>query len=104
MGVASRSSPLGQGGSAAGLGTEQFVDVNMIPVAAIARIEVLKDGASAVYGADAVAGVVNLILKKDFEGTALTVSGGRLHRRHHRADGARLARRGHSRKTPPRSP
>ena len=44
--------PFGQGGSAAGLGTEQFVDVNMIPVAAIARIEVLKDGASAVYGAE----------------------------------------------------
>lgn len=69
-------SPLGQGGSAAGLGTEQFVDVNMIPVAALSRIEVLKDGASAVYGADAVAGVVNLILKKDFEGTALTVTAG----------------------------
>ena len=68
--------PFGQGGSAAGLGTEQFVDVNMIPVAAIARIEVLKDGASAVYGADAVAGVVNIILRKDFTGTTLTTSYG----------------------------
>jgi iron complex outermembrane receptor protein len=68
--------PFGQGGSAAGLGTEQFVDVNMIPVAAIARIEVLKDGASAVYGADAVAGVVNIILKKDIEGGSLNVSYG----------------------------
>lgn len=68
--------PFGQGGSAAGLGTEQFVDVNMIPVAAIARIEVLKDGASAVYGADAVAGVVNIILKKDIEGGSFTVSYG----------------------------
>ncbi|MBI5689590.1 MAG: TonB-dependent receptor [Verrucomicrobia bacterium] len=68
--------PFGQGGSAAGLGTEQFVDVNMIPVAAIARIEVLKDGASAVYGADAVAGVVNIILKKDITGGSLTLSYG----------------------------
>jgi len=68
--------PFGQGGSAAGLGTEQFVDVNMIPTAAIARIEVLKDGASAVYGADAVAGVVNIILKKDITEGALTVSYG----------------------------
>ena len=68
--------PLGQGGSAAGLGTEQFVDLNMIPVAAIARIEVLKDGASAVYGADAVAGVVNIILKKDILEGSLSVSYG----------------------------
>jgi iron complex outermembrane receptor protein len=68
--------PFGQGGSASGLGTEQFVDVNMIPVAAIARIEVLKDGASAVYGADAVAGVVNIILRKDITEGALTLSYG----------------------------
>ena len=68
--------PFGQGGSAAGLGTEQFVDVNMIPLAAIARIEVLKDGASAVYGADAVAGVVNIILKKDITGGTVTASYG----------------------------
>jgi len=68
--------PFGQGGSAAGLGTEQFVDVNMIPVAAIARIEVLKDGASAVYGADAVAGVVNIILKRDLTGGTVSLSYG----------------------------
>src|ERR1043166_3206638 len=43
-------------------------DLNSIPVAAIDRIEVLKDGGSAIYGADAVAGVVNIILKKDFNG------------------------------------
>lgn len=46
----------------------QFVDVNMIPVAAIDRIEILADGASAIYGSDAVAGVVNIILKSDYEG------------------------------------
>ncbi len=45
-----------------------FVDVNMIPVAAIQRIEVLADGASAIYGTDAVAGVVNIILKTNYEG------------------------------------
>lgn len=44
------------------------VDLNMIPIAAIERIEVLKDGASAVYGSDAIAGVVNVILRKEFEG------------------------------------
>ncbi|RPI16480.1 MAG: TonB-dependent receptor [Lysobacterales bacterium] len=48
--------------------TTNFVDINTIPVAAIERIEVLKDGASAVYGSDAVAGVVNIILRKDFDG------------------------------------
>lgn len=46
----------------------QFVDVNLIPVAAIDRIEVLADGASAIYGTDAVAGVVNIILRSDFNG------------------------------------
>lgn len=50
---------------------DSLVDLNMIPVAAIERIEVLKDGASAVYGSDAIAGVVNVILRKDFEGVEL---------------------------------
>ncbi|MGA0599219.1 TonB-dependent receptor [Caulobacter sp. KR2-114] len=45
-----------------------FTDLSSIPLAAVDRVEVLADGASAVYGADAVAGVVNVILKKDFEG------------------------------------
>lgn len=49
--------PVGAGGTSA------FVDINSIPLAAIERIEVLKDGASAVYGADAVAGVVNSTLR-----------------------------------------
>ncbi len=44
------------------------VDVNTIPVAAIERIEVFKDGASAIYGADAIGGVVNIITKKNFQG------------------------------------
>ncbi|MBI2512117.1 MAG: TonB-dependent receptor [Opitutae bacterium] len=49
-------------------GGNQFVDVNLIPMSAIERIDVLADGASATYGSDAVAGVVNIILKKNFEG------------------------------------
>lgn len=65
------AAPFAQGGSAATLGTIQFVDLNMIPVDAIARVEVLKDGASAVYGADAVAGVVNLILKDNIQGSTV---------------------------------
>lgn len=48
-----------------------FVDVNMIPVAAIARMEVLADGASAIYGSDAVGGVVNIILKSDYRGVEI---------------------------------
>ena len=45
-----------------------IVDLSMIPVALIERVEVITGGASAVYGSDAVAGVVNFIMKKDFEG------------------------------------
>lgn len=44
------------------------VDLNIIPMAAVERIEVLKDGASAIYGSDALGGVVNIITKKDFSG------------------------------------
>ena len=54
-------------------GTGAFVDLNSIPAASIERIEVLKDGASAFYGADAVAGVVNIITRSDFEGTELLI-------------------------------
>ncbi len=44
------------------------VDLNTIPMAAVQRVEVLKDGASAIYGADAVGGVINFILRQDFNG------------------------------------
>lgn len=47
------------------------VDVNQIPFAAIERVEVLKDGASAIYGTDAVGGVINFITRKDYEGLGL---------------------------------
>jgi len=49
-------------------GQRSFVDVSNIPLGVIDRVEVLKDGASAVYGSDAIAGVVNIILKKTFVG------------------------------------
>lgn len=46
----------------------ESVDLNSIPPAAVERIEILKDGASAIYGSDAIAGVVNVIMKQDFHG------------------------------------
>jgi len=52
-------------------GTRNFVDLNSIPLEAIDRIEVLKDGASAIYGADAVGGVVNVILRKNYTGASI---------------------------------
>lgn len=50
----------------------QIPDPSVIPFAAIERVEVVTDGASAIYGSDAVAGVVNYVLRKDFEGVELT--------------------------------
>jgi Outer membrane receptor proteins, mostly Fe transport len=56
--------------------TDTFVDLNSIPLSAVERIDVLKDGASALYGSDAIAGVINVILKKDFEGLELKTKTG----------------------------
>lgn len=58
-------------------GARSFVDISNIPFDAVERIEILKDGASAVYGSDAMAGVVNVILKKNISGTMLSAEGGR---------------------------
>ena len=52
------------------------VDLNAIPVAAIERVEVLRDGASAQYGSDAIAGVVNIVLKGAGKGGSLAIGGG----------------------------
>lgn len=57
-------------------GTENFVDINSIPIAAIERIEILATGASAIYGADAVAGVINYILRDDYQGGEANISYG----------------------------
>jgi iron complex outermembrane receptor protein len=63
------------------------VDLNSIPMAAISRIEILKDGASAIYGTDAIGGVMNIILKTNYQGLEATAStnvteagGGNIHR------------------------
>jgi iron complex outermembrane receptor protein len=54
----------------------QAVDLNTIPVSAIDHIEVLRDGASAQYGSDAIAGVINIILKKGAKGGDVEITGG----------------------------
>ena len=51
--------------------TNSAADLNQIPTAMVERVEVLTGGASAVYGSDAIAGVVNFIMKKDFEGVQI---------------------------------
>lgn len=51
---------------------QNFTNLDAIPAAAIERIEILKDGASAIYGSDAIAGVINIILLKNFEGAKIT--------------------------------
>jgi iron complex outermembrane receptor protein len=49
------------------------VDLNAIPLAAVDRVEVLRDGASAIYGTDAIGGVINFVLKRDFKGVEISV-------------------------------
>jgi iron complex outermembrane receptor protein len=56
-------------------GDDAGVDLNNIPAAAIQRVEVLLDGASALYGTDAIGGVINFITRKDFQGVELNVYG-----------------------------
>ncbi|TRY33366.1 TonB-dependent receptor plug domain-containing protein [Aliiglaciecola sp. M165] len=53
-----------------------FVDINNIPLSAIARVDILKDGASATYGSDAIAGVINVVLRDDFEGAEISAKYG----------------------------
>jgi iron complex outermembrane receptor protein len=57
-------------------GVSDAVDINDIPVSMVERVEVLRDGASSVYGSDAVAGVVNFILKDEFQGLELDALSG----------------------------
>ncbi|MDB5906254.1 MAG: tonB-dependent Receptor Plug domain protein [Massilia sp.] len=58
-------------------GQKVFADLNIIPAEAVERVEILKDGASAIYGSDAIAGVVNVILRRDFKGTTVKGSFGK---------------------------
>ncbi|SHG35202.1 TonB-dependent receptor [Massilia sp. CF038] len=55
-------------------GDNAGVDLNNIPAGAIARVEILKDGASAIYGTDAIGGVINFITRKDYQGVDLNAS------------------------------
>jgi len=57
--------------------TGTAADLNTIPLAAVERIEILSDGASALYGSDAIGGVVNVILRKDFEGAEVRYGKGK---------------------------
>jgi iron complex outermembrane recepter protein len=65
---------------AVGTGADSTVDLNTIPLAVIDRVEVQKDGASAVYGSGAVGGVVNIITRSRFEGTEASLYTGRARR------------------------
>ncbi len=84
--------PLGQGAD------DTFVDFASIPISMVERIEILTDGASAVYGADAVAGVINIITRQDFQGLdfnmrfADTSDGGYQNRRVEMVGGAEMGR------------
>jgi outer membrane receptor protein involved in Fe transport len=57
----------------ASAGRGEYSDISMIPLAAVERIEVVTDGASALYGSDAIGGVVNFIMRKDFSGAETRV-------------------------------
>ena len=70
-----------------GTGLGGAVDLNTIPSAAVERIEVLKDGASTIYGSDAIAGVVNVILRQNFDGAEANAYYGQFDK----GDGARQA-------------
>ncbi|CUI07263.1 TonB-dependent receptor [Janthinobacterium sp. CG23_2] len=67
-----RTAPYGFGDD----GQRSFVDLNSIPLDAVDRIDILKDGASAIYGSDAIAGVVNVILRQNYVGKTISASAG----------------------------
>ncbi|MET0293008.1 MAG: TonB-dependent receptor [Steroidobacteraceae bacterium] len=79
---------------------QSYVDLSLIPVSAIERVEVLRDGVSAIYGSDAIAGVFNIILKKGAEGGRIgvefgqTYAGDGLRKRYHGNVGFGLGDRG----------
>lgn len=75
---------------AGGFATSAGADLALIPSGAVERIEVLRDGASALYGSDAIAGVINIITKKQPEGGSLSIRGGE----HYKGDGTTWQLRG----------
>ncbi len=82
--------PIGQGGTTA------FVDLNSIPLSAVESVEVLKDGASAIYGADAVAGVVNIKMRRGADGSEVMLSYGNTTNKDSSEFSASLITGGHS--------
>lgn len=73
-----------------GRGFRDFVDLNTIPMGIIDSVEVLKDGASAIYGADAIAGVVNIRTRRDVDGLEATINAGETSRSDGRSIGLQL--------------
>ena len=67
----------GRRASKAGNTTGVVNDLNLLPLAAVERIEILSDGASALYGSDAIGGVINVITRRDFEGAEFRLGAGR---------------------------
>ncbi len=74
-------------GKRLGMTTSGFQDISSIPAAAVERMEVLKDGASAIYGSDAMAGVVNIITRRNVQGVTANV----YHGQYSEGDGARTS-------------
>ncbi|MDM3871879.1 TonB-dependent receptor [Porticoccus sp. W117] len=73
-GLGSRSTLVlinGKRKASSAVGSGSFTDISSIPLSQVERIEILTDGASAIYGADAVAGVVNIVLRKDYDGLTI---------------------------------
>jgi iron complex outermembrane receptor protein len=64
------------GAFSGGVSGTEGTNISLIPFAAIERVEVLKDGASAIYGTDAVGGVINFIMRQDYQGAEATIWGG----------------------------
>ncbi|REM97509.1 hypothetical protein DSI35_24695, partial [Mycobacterium tuberculosis] len=72
-------------GKRLGINTGGYQDISSVPVSAIERMEVLKDGASAIYGSDAMAGVINIITRSNVDGVTANV----YHGQYSQGDGAR---------------
>jgi iron complex outermembrane receptor protein len=71
-----RIAPYGRSEQTSSGGAVAFVDLNSLPLSAVEQVQILKDGASAIYGADAVAGVMNIITKKNYTGNEASITAG----------------------------
>jgi iron complex outermembrane receptor protein len=71
-----RIAPYGRSQQSSSAGAQGFVDLNSLPLSAVEEVQILKDGASAVYGADAIAGVINIITKQNYSGGEVNIKYG----------------------------